>query len=117
MRKHPITKMMQFHKGIDLACKADTLRSMISGIVIKTGYSKSLGNFLQTRHGQISIVYGHLSYIFVYKGQIVNAGEPLAITGSTGKVTAEHLHLQISFKGKSINPLDLFNVLANQAIN
>ncbi|MCK5167991.1 MAG: M23 family metallopeptidase, partial [Rhodospirillaceae bacterium] len=49
--------------------------------------------------------YGHLSKIMVKKGQTVSFGEKVAIIGSTGRSTGRHLHYEVMFKDKGIDPM------------
>ncbi|RYY19952.1 MAG: M23 family metallopeptidase, partial [Sphingobacteriaceae bacterium] len=69
------------------------------------GYNPKLGNFITINHGNYTIVYGHLSKIFVFPGELVKPGEVIGISGATGQVTGEHLHFTVSYKGGLIKPL------------
>lgn len=105
-RTHPVTKKTNiFHSGIDLAGRSDSVYSILHGTVIASGYSRLLGNYVRIKHGNYESVVGHLSTRFVLKGDPVSAGFPIGITGTTGRVTGEHLHFTIKYKGKYINPL------------
>lgn len=103
-RKHPITRKASFHKGIDLAARAQVVRSIMDGAVTATGYHRHLGNYVRIDHGAVQSIYGHLSRITVKRGQPVTAGYPIGITGRTGRATGEHLHLGIQRNGTYINP-------------
>lgn len=103
-RKHPITGKTNFHNGIDLAARAQTVRSILEGTVTATGYHRHLGKFVRIDHGAVQSIYGHLSRITVKPGQPVTAGYPLGITGRTGRATGEHLHLGIQRESTYINP-------------
>jgi murein DD-endopeptidase MepM/ murein hydrolase activator NlpD len=62
----------------------------------------------------ISSAYGHLSQIFVARGDSITAGQPIGITGATGRVTGEHLHFSISYHNLYIDPMDfLYQNLIN----
>jgi murein DD-endopeptidase MepM/ murein hydrolase activator NlpD len=54
--------------------------------------------------GQFQFVYGHLSALLIAGGPVL-AGTPIAITGATGRVTGEHLHLTIKYREHDIDPL------------
>ncbi|MFN0293561.1 M23 family metallopeptidase [Pedobacter helvus] len=104
-RIHPVTKQHDFHKGIDLAARCDPVLSVLAGIVTETGYNPILGKYVRIGHGDFQSIYGHLSYILVCRGDTVDAKQPIAITGTTGRVTGEHLHFSVKFRNNPINPL------------
>lgn len=103
-RIHPVTGKYDFHTGIDLHGKTEVVYSIMAGIVEKVGYNARIGYFVQINHGIITSIYGHLSYISVKPNEHVEAGDGIAITGSTGTVTAEHLHFMLKYKGQIIDP-------------
>ncbi len=107
MRFHPILKKWRFHSGVDLASNADTVYSMLSGKVKKSGYSPTLGFYVRTEHsnGNIEVLYAHLSQYHYLDGESISAGQPLGITGSTGLSTGDHLHLGVYKNGKHLNPI------------
>lgn len=104
-RIHPVTGKPDFHQGVDLAAHCDPVFSIMDGKVSGTGYNPILGNYVRVMHGQFQSVYGHLSFIIVLSGEEVSAGQPIGITGATGRVTAEHLHFSIKFGNRHLNPL------------
>lgn len=104
-RSDPFSGKRQFHRGIDLKSNRSEVLSMLHGKVAAAGYDPLLGNFVKIRHGKFEFVYGHLSQIWVLKGDHVLPGSELGISGSTGRATGDHLHLTIK-KGKEyINPV------------
>ena len=111
IRMHPILGVYKFHAGIDLAARRDTVRSILQGQILSMGYSKTLGYFVATIHGDLTILYGHLSAITVQPKSFVQAGDILGITGSTGLSTGDHLHLEVRLLGRRIDPLLLFKYL------
>ncbi|UOE47814.1 zincin-like metallopeptidase domain-containing protein [Mucilaginibacter sp. SMC90] len=104
-RIHPLSGRYALHAGIDLRARHDTVFAVFDGNVALTGYNISLGRFVDIAHRGFCSGYGHLSQVFVRQGEAVSAGEPIGITGATGRVTAEHLHFSIRCKGRSIDPL------------
>lgn len=108
-RHHPITGQWLFHAGVDLRARRDTVYSALPGTVAEIGHDSGLGRYIRVNHGRITTVYGHLSAIGVHPGQSVTAGQPIAITGATGRVTGAHLHFEVRLNGAPINPLRLFN--------
>lgn len=101
---HPVTGRYAFHAGVDLRAHADTVFAVTGGMVV-SGYNTFLGNYIRIRSGDLQIIYGHLSQLFVLTGDSVCCAQPLAISGSTGRVTGEHLHFAVSWRGHDINPL------------
>ena len=111
-RTDPFTGKRTMHNGVDLAAHAAVVYSMLDASVESTGYDSRSGNFIILRHGNFRISYCHLSKILVIKGQSILTGYPVGITGSTGRATAEHLHVVAKYKGKAINPQLLFATIA-----
>ena len=102
MRTHPIDNVRQMHNGIDISTDHDDLLATENnGKVIKTGFdSQGGGNFVKVEYarpdGSKTIAtYCHLSQIEVGTGDVVNAGQKLGVSGSTGKSTGDHLHFSI----------------------
>jgi murein DD-endopeptidase MepM/ murein hydrolase activator NlpD len=109
VRTDPLTGEEKHHKGIDLRAKyGDPVYSSAAGKVIFTGVSGGYGNLIQIKHasGYLSY-YGHLSKIYVKRGQKVRRGSLIGRVGATGRVTGPHLHFEIHKNGKAINPLPL----------
>lgn len=104
-RMHPLTGKYAFHSGVDLQASHDTVYAVLDGFVAAAGYHRLLGIYIRLDHGEFQSCYGHLSQLLVLPGDTVKAGDPIAITGATGRVTGEHLHFSITFKKHSINPL------------
>lgn len=104
-RIHPVTRKYTFHAGVDLSARHDTVFAMMNGFVNQTGYGQHLGIYIALGHDQLQFVYGHLSQVFVTPGDSVTTGQPIGITGATGRVTGEHLHLAVINHGKYIDPI------------
>ncbi|MES2446597.1 MAG: M23 family metallopeptidase [Bacteroidota bacterium] len=113
-RIHPVTGKPDFHRGVDLAARNDPVFSMMDGRVAATGADPILGIFIRIDHGDIQSIYGHLSLGLVQTGQSVLAGQPIGVTGSTGRSTGEHLHFSINFGDKHIHPLLFIKALVDQ---
>lgn len=105
-RLHPIYHSIKLHAGIDLAAHRDTVFSILDGVVQNCKYDGGLGLFVTIDHGSsLHSIYGHLSQWLVMPGDTVEAGEPIAITGSTGIVTGEHLHFAVTYRNRWLDPL------------
>lgn len=103
-RRDPFTGKQSLHNGIDFKARNNEVYAMMAGEVTKVGHDSRSGNYITIRHGKHTVSYCHLSKALVRKGTIVKPGEVVAITGSTGRSTGEHLHLSAKYKGKYIDP-------------
>lgn len=102
----------RMHKGIDLAIKSnDTIYAAFDGKVRLTNYeAKGYGNYVILRHPNgLETVYGHLNKSLVKENQVVKAGQPIALGGSTGRSTGPHLHFETRYMGYAINPSAIFD--------
>lgn len=111
-RIHPITGKRSFHSGLDFKSpEGAPAFSVMKGKVVKIGYDRRSGNFLIIRYGTFTVSYCHLSKIMVTKGQYVQPGEIVALTGSTGRSTGPHLHLTTKVNGKPFDPKVLIDFI------
>ena len=107
------------HKGIDLkACQGDTVYAAFDGRIRLTKYNKGgYGYYIVIRHSFcVETLYAHLSKILVERNQIVKAGEPIALSGNTGRSTGPHLHFEIRFMGIALNPEKIANFDKNELL-
>lgn len=97
------------HTGIDLTCNNDKIYASCDGVVTKTGYDKSYGNYIVIKNSIDNTYHWfcHLSRILVKNGN-VNRKTIIGIMGSTGNSTGKHLHFEIrkasNKYGDDINP-------------
>ncbi|MBD5231838.1 MAG: peptidoglycan DD-metalloendopeptidase family protein [Bacteroidales bacterium] len=97
----------RMHKGVDIGIKNnDTIYAAFDGKVRLTNYeAKGYGNYVILRHTNgLETVYGHLNKFLVKPDQVVRAGDPIALGGSTGRSTGPHLHWETRYMGYAINP-------------
>jgi murein DD-endopeptidase MepM/ murein hydrolase activator NlpD len=108
MKKDPFTGTMQFHQGIDLAADRDTpIRAPACGEVSYVGHQAGLGKVIEIDHLYgYQTVYGHLYSIKVARGQMIKRGEIIGTVGNTGYSTGPHLHYEVRYNGKAIDPLN-----------
>lgn len=100
-------KFGRMHKGVDIGIRNnDTIRAAFDGKVRLTNYeAKGYGNYIIVRHPNgLETVYGHLNRALVKPDQVVKAGQPIGLGGSTGRSTGPHLHFETRFMGYAINP-------------
>lgn len=111
IRQDPFTGKKATHNGLDLRANNAEAYAMMFGEVIKVGSDKRSGTYVTIRHGDYTVSYCHLSQPLVKKKQLVSAGEPIAITGNTGRSTAPHLHLTLRKGRKTINPIVILDFI------
>ena len=110
-RKHPVTRKVQPHTGVDYAApKGTPVMSIGDGTVTSVKYEGADGNTVRIRHNSVySTAYLHLSkYASGLKaGQRVRQGEVIGYVGSTGRSTGPHLDFRVWKNGTPINPLKM----------
>jgi murein DD-endopeptidase MepM/ murein hydrolase activator NlpD len=108
-RIDPFTGRKAFHSGIDLSVPENMeVFSCGSGKVIEAAYNRINGNYIIIDHkNKYQSYYGHLSRVFAKHGDKVIKGQIIGLSGNTGMSTGPHIHFQISFDGKTINPLTI----------
>ena len=97
------------HTGVDFKAPAGTVvRAINSGKIVFIGDHLFSGKSIYIDHGMgIISMYFHLSKFLVHAGEIVKKGQPIALSGCTGRTSGPHLHLGVSVLGKLIDPMEL----------
>lgn len=97
------------HPGLDIAVPTDSyVRAAGGGVVVDLGDDPVYGYFVVLDHGEgYATIYGHTSLLLVERGQRVRRNEVIALSGSTGRSTAPHLHFEILLDGQAVDPLTL----------
>jgi len=105
-RVDPFLGIRSFHEGLDFsASEGDQIKATASGMVIAAGKAPDYGNYVKIKHGGgIETRYAHASKILVKKGDLVSKDEVIALVGNTGRSTGPHLHYEIRFNGRSLDP-------------
>jgi murein DD-endopeptidase MepM/ murein hydrolase activator NlpD len=106
LRRDPFNGHLAMHAGLDFSAPAGTpVMTRTAGTVTRAGYSGDYGNLVEIDHGLgIRTRYGHLSRILVRRGQNVNARTTVGLMGSTGRSTGPHLHYEVIYNGRHIDP-------------
>lgn len=107
MRKHPIHGDWRNHNGLDLTADMGTpVYATGDGIVIEAKYNGGYGNVIFLSHGYgFETRYAHLSKFKVMNGQRVKRGDLIGYVGNTGLSTNPHLHYEVLYNNKWINPI------------
>ena len=100
------------HSGADIkTCAKDTIRCAFDGVVRMSKPYSAYGNVVVVRHANgLETIYSHNSQNLVHSGDIVKAGQPIGLTGRTGRATTEHLHFETRINGQHFNPNIIFNL-------
>lgn len=110
-RRHPVTRRVQPHTGVDYAApKGTPVMTIGDGVVTSMKYEGAGGNTIRIRHNSVySTAYLHLSgYAKGLKtGQKVRQGQVIGYVGSTGRSTGPHLDFRVWKNGSPINPLKM----------
>jgi len=111
MRKHPILGYNKLHKGVDFAAKSGTpIYAGGNGVIEFAGNNGGYGKYIRIRHNnEYKTAYAHLSKFKkgISKGARVNQGNIIGFVGSTGNSTGPHLHYEIIYQTKQINPMTM----------
>lgn len=106
-RKHPVTGSIRMHRGQDFAVNTGTpVYAPADGVVEITRPSKEgSGNFLRLQHSYgFSSSYSHLQKFAVKSGEFVQKGDLIAYSGNSGLSSGPHLHYEVRFVGRPLDP-------------
>lgn len=103
-QKHPKTGEKFFHHGIDFDVKHYLLSAVATGKVSGLGNDAIHGIYQVIRYGNYEVTYSHLSNVFANYGQVVKAGQVVA-------VSADMLHMEVKYNGEEMNPLEFLTMI------
>ncbi len=100
------------HKGVDIASpKGTPIYAGQSGTVVTAQYSASYGNYVVIDHGNgFQTLYAHASQLYVKAGDYVVQGQVIALVGSTGNSTGNHLHIEVIKDSVKLNPAPFLGI-------
>lgn len=100
------------HSGVDLKTKPkDNIVAAFDGVVKRSGPYSGYGNCIVISHAYgFETLYSHQYKNLVKVGQKVKAGEVIGLTGRTGRASTEHLHFEVTYRGRRINPTVMFDL-------
>lgn len=97
------------HYGVDIVAKSDAvIKAAAAGTVVFSEWGAEGGYIIGIQHGNdVITVYKHNASLLHHEGDVVKAGDAIAIVGGGGSTsTGPHLHFEIWYKGKALNPED-----------
>jgi len=108
MREHPVVEGTRLHGGVDLRASIGTqVTATADGVVEYAGNNvgSGMGKMIKIVHNYgFSTIFAHLSEIDVTVGQYVTQGEPIGRSGNSGLSEAPHLHYEVRYLGRRLNP-------------
>lgn len=109
-RIDPVYHTKRFHEGMDFTTPTGTdVYATGNGTVEFAGWRQGYGNCVIIYHGyNYHSLYAHLSKPLVYVGQKVHRGDVIALSGNTGKSTGPHVHYEVHYKGKAVDPRNFY---------
>ena len=111
-RTHPVLHHKQMHAGLDFAMPIGTpIYATANGVVLSAGIQPGYGHMVEIRHNfGFGTRYGHLNGKYLVKqGDFVRKGDIIAYSGNSGLSTGPHLHYEIRFISKALNPINFVN--------
>ncbi len=107
-RIDPFNGRVAFHSGLDMAAfERAPVVATSPGTVVWAGVRSGYGNCVEIDHGHgFKTRYGHLRDIQVTRGERVAIGQRIGSMGSTGRSTATHLHYEVWFRGRAVDPVN-----------
>lgn len=109
-RIHPITKKRKFHRGMDLKAKMRTpVMATANGVVVyvRSRDNGDFGRVIKVQHSfGFMTIYAHLNKTEVKLGDVIRKGQVIGLTGNSGRSSGPHLHYEVRYGGKVLNPRD-----------
>jgi murein DD-endopeptidase MepM/ murein hydrolase activator NlpD len=105
-RIDPFSGEGAFHRGVDISAGTGTpVRATADGVVVFSSFESGFGRLVVIDHGGgLQTYYAHLSRFLAFAGQEVRRGDRIGEVGSSGRVTAPHLHYEVHMAGNAVNP-------------
>lgn len=100
-----------YHSGLDIAANTGTqIIAALDGDVIEVANDTYFGKYLKIKKDDIEMIYAHCSKIIVKAGEKVSKGKLIAYVGNTGNSTGPHLHFELKYKDRLVNPSDILDI-------
>ena len=109
-RVDPVYHIRRFHEGMDFSAPVGTdIFATGNGTVVYSGWRQGYGETVVIDHGfNYSTLYAHCSKRFARVGQKVKRGEIIALVGNTGKSTGPHVHYEVHYNNRPIDPRNFY---------
>jgi len=101
------------HLGLDFAAATGSeVIAVAAGEILSVYYDEHYGNVIMIDHlNEYATLYAHLATTFFESNNIVEKGETIALVGNTGNSSAPHLHYEIMFYGKNVDPVNYIDII------
>lgn len=105
-RQDPFTGTRAMHEGLDfIADLGAPVRATAPGRVVRAGHAGAYGQLVEIDHGHGYVTrYAHMRKLLVREGGQVRRGDPVGELGNTGRSTGAHLHYEIRYQGRTLDP-------------
>ncbi len=109
-RIDPVYHIRRFHEGMDFSAPVGTdIFATGNGTVVYSGWRQGYGETIEIDHGFGYLTrYAHCHKLFVRVGQKVKRGDVIALVGNTGKSTGPHVHYEVHYQGRPIDPRNYY---------
>ena len=102
-----------YHCGLDIAANTGTqVLAALDGEVIEAATDTYFGKYIKIKKDDIVMIYAHCSKLLVNVGDKVKKGKLIAYVGNTGNSTGPHLHFELKYKDRLVDPLDILELEA-----
>ncbi len=112
-RVHPVTKRKKFHRGLDLRARLKTSVYATADGVVRFVQPYNKGDFgrviIISHNFGFESVYAHLSKTKVKIGDVIKRNQLIGLSGNSGRSTGPHLHYEVRYASKVLNPRDYIN--------
>jgi murein DD-endopeptidase MepM/ murein hydrolase activator NlpD len=107
-RTHPLTGKRDYHNGQDIATQfGNKIIATADGVALVAGHWDYLGNLIIIDHGfGFTTRYGHQASFNIKEGDRVKRFQVIGYVGNTGRSSAPHLHYEVRYFGKPLNPMN-----------
>ena len=99
------------HTGTDIAAPLGTkIKSATDGEIVLVSEEGDYGKHIKVQIGEVSIIYAHCNQLYVNQGDKIVQGQEIAEVGSTGNSTGPHLHFEIRYSERTVNPQSILEL-------
>jgi len=105
LRNPTTSSVPKNHTGTDIAAETGAkIISATDGIVIYKSTKGDYGKHLKIQVNDVIVLYAHCNKLYVEEGEIIKQGQEIAEVGSTGNTTGPHLHFEIRYQDRCVDP-------------